>query len=249
MVDGVTKAATRWLVAALVALLAAWVATPTALPVFDGIGQPDEPYRYVEPPPTAKTTKTPTTASSTVPVREGRNVGQFVNSAESGPQISVYVATGALAVPPDADSVRVTATPLGPEAPLPTDGDIVTNVYRVAAVAGGAEPNITGRGTGGVAIDMRAPTARQPGPVFERRTADGWEQLKTIRSGVDVYHTDSVTRFGEFALVQLDSTGGGRGVNYGLLLGGVGVLLVAGVIVVIRTRRASAGPVDEPDVG
>jgi hypothetical protein len=248
-VDGVTRPATRWLVAALVALLAAWVATPAAVPVFDGIGQPDEPYRYVDPPPTAKTTKTPTAASSTVPIRAGKNVGQFVNSAESGPQISVYVASGALAVPPDAESVRVTATPLAPEAPLPTDGDIVTNVYRVTAVAGASVPQITGRGTAGVAIDMRAPTARQPGPVFERRTADGWEQLKTIRSGVDIYHTESVTGFGEFALVQLDATGGGGGVNYGLLFGGIGVLLLAVVIVVIRTRRTSAGNVDEPDVG
>jgi hypothetical protein len=55
--------------------------------------------------------------------------------------------------------------------------------------------------------------------------------------------------FGEFALVQLDATGGGGGVNYGLLFGGIGVLLLAVVIVVIRTRRTSAGNVDEPDVG
>ena len=49
-----TRAAARWLVAALVALLAAWVLAPAALPIYDGLSNPDEPYRWVQPPAGAK---------------------------------------------------------------------------------------------------------------------------------------------------------------------------------------------------
>jgi len=235
-----TRTATRWLLAALAALLAAWCLAPASLPVFDGLSQPDEPYRYVDPPATAKTTKAPTAARVTVPVRNGKNVGQFVNSDESGPQISVYIAPGALALPVGASSVTVTATPLAPRQPLPTDGKVVSNVYRVTATAGGQDLRVVGRGTQGVAVDMRAPTANQPGPVFERRTANGWQRLKTSRSGFDVYHTNEVTALGEFALVQVSSSGGGGGgVNIGLLIGGIGVLAVAGIIFAIRMRRTA----------
>jgi hypothetical protein len=242
-VDGVTRSGTRWFVAALAALLTAWCLAPASLPVFDGVGRPDEPYRYVDPPATAKTTKKPTTASVTVPVRNGRNGAQFANTGESGPQISVYVPPGALAVPSGATGVEVTATPLAPQEPLPSDGDIVTNVYRVTAQVDGKDVRIVGTDTATApAIQMRAPTAKQPGPVFERRTADGWEQLHTIRSGFDVYQTTRVSAFGEFALVELDSSGGssGGGVNVGLLVGGIAVLLIAGVIVAIRLRRTSS---------
>src|SRR3954451_17434124 len=123
----------------MVAVLAAWMLAPASVPVFDGIGQPDEPYRYVDPPATAKTTKQPTTATVSVPVRNGRSVAEFANSAESGPQISVYIPPGALEVPAGATSITITATPLAPKAPLPTDGDIVTNVYQVTARADGKD--------------------------------------------------------------------------------------------------------------
>jgi hypothetical protein len=243
VVDGVTRAGTRWLLAALAALLTAWCLVPASLPVFDGVGRPDEPYRYVDPPPTAKTTKQPTTASGVVPVSNGKNGAQIINSGESGPQINIYVPPGALEVPAGATGVTVTATPLAPEEPLPTDGDIVTDVYRVTAQVDGKDVRIVGQDASAPAIQMRAPTAKQPGPVFERRTADGWEQLHTIRSGFDVYQTPRVSAFGEFALVELSpgaGGGGSGGVNVGLLVGGIAVLLIAGVIVAIRWRRTSS---------
>jgi hypothetical protein len=218
-------------------LLAAWCLAPAAVPVFDGIGQPDEPYRYVDPPPTAKTTKQPTTAKRVIAVRDGANVGQYANSAEQGPQISVYVAPGSLGVPPGATSVTLTATPLAPQEPLPSDGTILTNVYRVTAQVDGQDVPITGRGQQAAAVSMRAPSAKE-GTVFERRTSDGWERLPTLRAGTDIYQTSEVTKFGEFALVLVDvSSDGGGGVNVLLLAGGIAVLLVAGAILVVRMRR------------
>lgn len=233
--------ATRWLLAALAALLIVWCLAPAGLPVYDGIGQPDEPYRFVDPPATAKTIKKPTTAKRVVAVRDGANVGQFANSAEQAPQVSLYVAPGALDVPAGVTSVTVTATPMAPSAPLPTDGTIVSNVYRITAVADGQEVPIIGHGTGAAALSMRAPTAKQPGPVFERRTADGWEQLQTFRSGVDIYQTSGVTELGDFALVEVEHSDGGGGINLALLVGGIALLVVAGGILLIRVRRTSSG--------
>jgi hypothetical protein len=232
----------RWLAPAAAALLAAWVVAPAAVPVYDGISSPDEPYRYVQPPPDAKTTNKPTTASATVNVRNGVNGNQFANSAETGPQISVYVPTGSLKVPSGATSLTLTATPKAPTAPLPTDGTIVTNVYDVAVVAGGNPADVTGTGHQAPTIQMRAPSAKQPGPVFEHRTATGWEQARTVRVGNDIYQA-SAPEFGDWALVQLKkapATNSGGGVNSGLLVAGIVVLVIAGVILVIRLSRRTS---------
>lgn len=239
------RRAAKWFGAALVALLTAWVLAPAAVPVYDGLANPDEPYRYVNPPPTAKTTKAPTTAHRTVTVQNGTNLTQFANSAETGPQISVYVPAGSLAVPAGVTSVELTATPKAPTPPLPTDGAIVSNVYELAASAGDQDVDVTGTGKDAPTIQMRAPSGKQPGPVFEHRVGDRWEQVKTARVGIDVYQA-SAEHFGDWALVQLvDPTGAsgssGGGVNLGLLIPGIAVLVVAGVIFAIRWRRTSAG--------
>jgi hypothetical protein len=239
----VTRRTTRWLLGSLVALLTAWVLAPAVVPVYDGIGNPDEPYRYVNPPADAKTTKQPTVARQTVGVRNGTNVTQFANSAETGPQVSVYVPAGSLDVPSGVTSIELTATPKAPAPPLPADGTIVGNVYDIVATADGKLLDVVGTGKEAPTLQFRAPTAKQPGPVFEHRTPSGWVQSRTIRVGNDFYQT-SAEGLGEWALVELAQTGqksgGGGGVNVGLLVGGIAVLLAAGGILAIRLRRTAA---------
>lgn len=237
-----TRSGRRWLLATLAALLAAWTLAPAAVPIYDGLQNPDEPYRYVHAPAGATPTKPPTIAKATITLRGGVTNAAYANSAESGPQVSIYLPPGALEAPPGAADVTVTATPLAPSPPLPSDGTIVTNVYRLTATAGGRPVQVRGTGDQAPTIQMRAPTARQPGPVFEHRTAGGWVQVHTLRVGNDVYQATAGT-FGDWALVQLrqSSTGGGGGVNVGLLAGGIAVLAVAGLLLAIRlsrTRRA-----------
>jgi hypothetical protein len=226
-----------------VALLAAWVLAPAAVPVYDGLSNPDEPYRFVDPPATAKTTKTPTTARRTIQVQNGTNVTQFANSSEVAPQVSVYLPAGSIDAPDGVTSFVLTATPKAPTAPLPEDGVLVGNVYELAATAGGRALDVTATGNDAPTIQMRAPQGKQPTTTFEHRVDGSWEPVKTARIGNDLYQA-SAEQFGEWALVQLTDTSGkdgGGGINLGLLLPGIGLLVVAGVILAIRWRRTSAG--------
>ena len=239
-----SPAAARWVVISLLALIGAWLVAPAVVPIYDGIGQStDEPYRYVQRPanaPVPATSKAPTTAKAVLTVQNGISAAGYSNSGEQGPQISLYVPAGALRVPTTATSVVVTAQPLAPSPPLPADGTIVTNVYKISALADGKDAQLVGTGNHAPTIQMRAPTGKQPGPVFERRTASGWEKVQTIRTGIDTYQAQAQA-FGDWALVQPKGTsggsGGGGGINVGLLAAGIGVLVLAGLIGVIRTIR------------
>jgi len=235
---------TRWLLAGLAALLVAWLVAPAVVPIYDGVGNPDEPYRYVSAP-NGKTTKAPTVAKATVSINgAGLSAAAYSNSGEQGPQVVLYIPAGSLKAPNGATSIQVSETPLAPSAPLPTDGTIVTNVYRVAATTGNGAVQIVGKTVNQIpTLQMRAPSSQQPGPVYERRTAGGWEHLDTLRVGQDIYQA-SATTFGDYALVQLKNapkTGGsssGGGVNVGLLAVGIGLLALAGIILAIRITRS-----------
>lgn len=231
----------RWLLLAVVGIVIAWLLAPAVTPIYDGIGNPDEPYRYVKPPANAKTTKAPTSAKKIVPVVGGSSTAQYANTSENGPQLSLYLPPKALQVPTGSTSITVTATPQAPSPPLPTDGTIVTNVYHLAATANGTSVSVIGKGATEPSLQMRAPNGNQPGPVFEYRTATGWQQLRTIRVGVDVYQAE-VPSFGDWALVQLksSSSGGGGGLNLGLLVPGIVLLALAVIVLMVRMRRTGS---------
>ena len=229
-------------VLAVATLLVAWIVLPAAVPIYDGIGNPDQPYRYVKPPAGAKSTPPPTVATTTIKVGANQlSQNGYSNSAEIGPQVVYYVPTGALKAPPGATSIRITETPVAPTSPLPTDGTIAGNVYRVTATTPQGDAVIVGRGLEHTpTLDLRAPTANQPGPVFEHLDRGVWKQSPTLRIGQDIYQT-SAGALGDWALVQLTkaptSSSSGGGVNVGLLAGGIAVLLLVAVIVAIRVAR------------
>ena len=236
----VRRPAVRWLAIAVLALLGAWLLAPAAVPIYDGIGNPDEPYRWVQPPAgTSPSKKAPTTATVTLPVAHGVNGAGYANTKETGPQISVYFPAGALRVPGNATSVTVTAKPVAPNGPAPDGGEYASNLYSVTATAGGADVPIVGKGNQAPTLQMRAATVAQPGPVFERLDNGKWTQGQTLRVGNDIYQT-TASAFGDWALIRpkaAASTGDSGGINVGLLAAGIAVLVLAGVIATIRTVR------------
>jgi hypothetical protein len=242
MVAAVTRGL-RWLLASVAALLVAWLVAPAVVPIYDGAGFPDEPYRYVQSP-DGKPTKPPTAAKATVQVNaQGLSSAAYSNSAERGPQIVLYLPAGSLKAPAGATSIQVSETPLAATPPLPADGPIVTNVYRVAATTSAGPVQVVGKSENQLpTLQMRAPSAKQPGPVVEHRTSSGWQRMDTLRVGQDIYQA-SAPQMGDWALVALrtpaaNKSGGGGGVNVGLLAAGIGLLALAGIILAIRMARS-----------
>ena len=225
------------------AIAAGWLALaaalgPASVPIYDGIGNPDEPYRYVNPPAGYRPTKPPATASATLRVAKGRTASAQINTSEYGPQLALFVPAGALAPPEGATSVTVTARPVTAPHPLPSDGTIVGNVYRVTATASGGTVDLIGFGEQAPVLDMRAPTARQPGPTFEHLDNGRWMTSVTARVGNDVYRTRA-DALGNWALVQRSSAVAGttRSVTLPIIAGVLGATGLGLAVVAIRRSR------------
>ncbi|MGZ6826540.1 MAG: hypothetical protein ACXVGH_07080, partial [Mycobacteriales bacterium] len=69
----------RWL-AGLLLVAAGAAASPTVVPVYDGVGTPDAPYRYVG------TSPAPSAAQQTVEVGPTSSAALSLRTGETGPQ-------------------------------------------------------------------------------------------------------------------------------------------------------------------
>lgn len=207
--------------------------SPDAVPVYDGIGAPDEPYRYVAAPAGATKTADATTARATSPLVKGKSTyGMSLATKEVGPQFSLFVPPMAFAAA--GSSVVVTAAP---EAPVdqPPGATIDGNVYTVSVKAGG--PVTLTPQAALATLYLRSTTAKQPGPIMQYRApgATGWTAIKTSRGGQDIY----VSAFpgpGSYALAfahRSVSSGGSSPMPY-VVIGGV--LVLVAVVVVVRVR-------------
>jgi hypothetical protein len=237
--------------AALAALLLAWMVVPPAsTPLYDGIGAPDEPYRYVAPPAGAKHTQPPHVATADSDAGGGTNVHPFyVSSDEIGPQILLFISKGSLVVPTGVTGVRVTATPVAPDR-SPAGATIDGNVYRVVAVglAGTTEQGSLTFGAHSESestITMRATSARQPSPsfVFRATPTDTWQRVSAVRVGSDIYRA-TATHAGDYALAFFTSGAHGKSnpVKQALEIGGLALVILAAIIAVIRlSRRRGVG--------
>jgi hypothetical protein len=231
LAGGDQSTARRWLVAALLVTVG-WLASPHAVPVYDGVGAPDEPYKYAGRPPA------PAVATVTAPLSGGGSAALQLKSSENGPQVLVDVASGAFAG--SGASVTVTATPLPPDG-TPVRGTLDGNVYRITA-SGGAV--LRPENTQGF-LFLRAAEMTKPDPlVVHRDSPTGrWIELPTTRAGRDILSTP-FRALGDYAVVRLPgakplSAAGGLSLTRGLLLGGgVLVLLVVTVLVLRRPRPA-----------
>src|SRR5205807_9607235 len=139
-----------------------------------------------------------------------------------------------------------------PRAPDTTPGFAVDgNVYRLqvdAVPAGPASLHPTAGDIDSSIIDMRASTARQPGPKFIYRAGTGasWKELHTERVGNDIYEA-VVAGTGDYALAYPGSGAGTRQAartpaarhHHGVLsarLPGVGGLVVTIGLVILAVR-------------
>jgi hypothetical protein len=237
----------RLLLIAAALLGVAWlVASPGGVPLYDGVGFPDEPYRYVNPPAGAAATKPASTGKVVTVVRNGRSDPLTVYTAEQGPQAWLYVPGGGLAAPAATSTVTLTLTPLAPTPPA-SDGTILGNAYQVTATGPNGPVQLSASGKNQAQLLLRAPKAEARLPALEMFTDGHWTALPSDRFGNDIYG-GYIPAFGKFALVRLNhaaataaksagTSGGGSGLQMALLVIGIVIVALAVIIGFVRLRR------------
>lgn len=233
----------RWTVLGCLFVIT-WLASGAGVPIYDGIGAPDEPYRHV-PPVAGASTPPATTATGRLTTAGGLTIrGLNVNSAETGPQVSVFIPPYSLGVPSASPTVvDVLARPVAPTGSA-VPGTAVSNVYevRLTSPAGPVTVQAAAQPPG---ISLRATDAKQPTPVVRYRVdaSSAWTVLATKRLGFDVYHCD-LPGAGFYVLSRdtqpsaaAKPAGGGFSITWLLVLG---LVLVAPLLALFRlgSRRS-----------
>lgn len=256
-----------WLVL-LVAVLAlgatVGVRPPHAPPLYDGIGFPDEPYRWVEPPDgVTNTVAAATVAAATVKVSPGTSSGPVSQqsrgfSAEQGPQVAFAVGEGSFDAPTGTTQIDVKATPKAPPATRPEGGAVVSNLYVFTAIADGKKVPLAAAAS--IVVNLRADVATQQVVVVCTWDGTRWNQQPTRQVGTEIYAAQLST-LDPVALVKLDrgvaptvaaptpaatadgaddpaatpATTGASSRTLLLTIGGI-VVLLAGALLVLRRR-------------
>jgi hypothetical protein len=226
----------RWAAAAAVVTLG-WLATPNAVPIYDGVGQPDEPYRYVTAPQGYQATSPATSGTVQSPVVDGVNSqGMSAQTMERGPQASLFVPPKGLAAA--GGPISVTITPLAATSP-PAGAVVDGNLYRLSITSPAGPVTLTPQAAIAT-LYLRSTMSVQPGPVMEYRpdASQDWRALKTSRGGQDIY-VSTFPGAGEYALAFTKTAAGKGSSPLPFVLIGGGVLLV-GIVVVIRVRAKAA---------
>ena len=189
----------RLIAAALLALGLVWTLAPASSPpLYDGLGFPDEPYRFVSAPAGYQKTPAASTASYTVGYRPGAAEIYDVSSDELGPQVEVIVRQQDLTLPAGSGQLSLRAAPV-PVTKQPVDGVVWGNAYRVSATAAGAGVALRPDGHTDQ-IRLRAPTGPPPTPAIEIYNGSTWRRLQATRIGNDLY-VAYLTGVGDYALV------------------------------------------------
>lgn len=194
------------LLIALFVLLAAWLLAPAGVPLYDGVGFPDEPYRWVAAPAGTGPTPAPTEGSSTARMRHGTMVdGLAIASSEQAPQVQVFLPIGSLTGPAGSTTVTARVTPVAGDSASPGmifDG----NVYSLSARTDAPGTPSAGLSTAiarvGGYVQFRSPLKPgvQPEMVYRATKSDPWRVLTVFRSGQDTYGSNDPSGLGDYAL-------------------------------------------------
>ena len=196
---GSVRQRVRLIAAALLALGLAWTLAPAAgPPLYDGLGFPDEPYRFAAPPAGYQKTPAASAASYTVGYRPGAAEIYDVASDELGPQVEVIVRQQDLTLPAGSGQLSLRAAPAA-VVKQPADGVVWGNVYRVSTTVRGAGVALRPDGHTDQ-IRLRAPTGPPPTPAIEFYNGSSWRRLPTTRIGNDLY-VAYLAGAGDYALV------------------------------------------------
>lgn len=236
IIDHLAPASRRWVVGGALVLLG-WLLTPQPIAVYDGIGVPDEPYRFVTAPTGTRPTAPPTVGEAKTPVARGVGTnGLIIATLEQTPQFSLYLPPGSLAA--DGGPIEVRATPQAP-ADNPPGSRLGGNVYLVSFTAPQGTVHLTSKAAL-ASLYLRAINGDEGWTMQYRASPSSpWTFEQTARNGTDSF----VARFvgaGQYALAEPVSkptkTSSSTSITPFLVIGGIAALVV--LVVIIRLRAA-----------
>ena len=226
----------------LVLALAAQVAGPVGVPLFDGVVV-QEPYRYLHP--SGNQPGSPTSFTSTPGVTGGISPIFVGATTENPPQAQLIVQKGAFAVPAAATSLHVSITPIEPPALAPAGRSIAGNVYRFS-VADQDGATLQVKPCDDCITLLLRGTDTIGEATLGRYDGTTWVAVETIHAGVGGTFQANPTVLGDVAVYTAAlTTDGAGGPDLVLVAGAVAlVLLVAGMgFLIFRVRPA---PEDQP---
>lgn len=243
--------------AGAVLLGAVWIlAAPASPPLYDGVGFPDEPYRYVAPPAGAKPTKPPTSVRLGVDVHSGRSVAAEISTGEQTAQAAAFVGPGGLRANRSAKFVTIAVGPTRPPTP-PADGTIPGNAYFVAASSTAGAVSVSAAPSA-LTVLLRIPAATSKVVAIEVLTGSRWKQLNTFQTGTDIYQAALPVLGTVAAVIVNDPTKTVRYINapanahsgsaiaIGPLLAGLVLLLLVALVLGVRVTRGRRAGTTHP---
>lgn len=234
-----TKNHTVWLVIVFCLVVSASLLNQPTVPLYDGVGFPDEPYRFITPPADLPPTHPATQAHGSSTVQNDTNDQLlFPSSQEQGPQIALYLSRHTLKAAPNAKQIDLYALPQAPDA-QPSSATISGNVYHITALSDTGPITINGAAPLGT-ISLRLPQGQPANPVMEYRpnTTTAWRQIGLRQVGMDVYQADLIG-MGDYALATAKAapTASKQSILWPLTIALGSVAIVALLIVAIRLMR------------
>jgi hypothetical protein len=179
-----------------------------SVPLYDGVALPDEPYRYVSPPPGVKmkTLRAPTSADQTGQAMDGFNQdGIYLNTMEQKPQVYIGYERHTLAVPSKTTSaITVRLKPLAPDTSASSVGKVAGNMYQVAATStGDGQVTFVANNDARSSIDLRLPQGFPVGATvaYRQNAQSPWRKLATKKVGNDVYESQ-VEGLGDYVMIS-----------------------------------------------
>jgi hypothetical protein len=229
------------LLAATAALVTAWLVTPHAVPLYDALGIPDEPYRYVSPPPGYQLTPPPSSVSFDLPATDGTNTGGVLaQTREQTSQAGVFIIPRSLTGPASTKTFKISITAEAPDGSTP-NGPVDGNVYKVELFADGSPTaTLNPADTGNMPYVQRATsTTIAAATLFYRPAGGTWKEIPDTKGGSDSFQ-GYFAGAGEYALVVAKAPASSSSHTLVIVVLVLVVVAMLGAVVLIRVARRSS---------
>jgi hypothetical protein len=207
------------------------------VPLFDGIGFPDEPYRYAPGKGQKQPSKPATGINFTSAIDPSAGNSIYVNSDEQGPQVLLDVDKKSLSFPSGSKKYAIKVTPSAPRN-QPDEGSYLGNVYTLSFTSDVGPVSFSPRASS--TITLRLPKNNGLAPVMQfSKDGVSWTKLVTTKLGNDTY-TSPVAGNGQYVLYSYQAVSkpsSSSGKILGVLI--IGVALI-GIIFILRRNAPAA---------